>query len=168
MSPALRHDKGEKMLKSHLYPLLALLAPLFLIAACSSGEPAATATPTVTPTAFPTFAFVQYTTVPEVAAAATEAAATAAVSDNEFVLDEEKAGYGLGRWEALECGSCHGETGEGTDDGGPLLEYNADEDAFIDFMRTGGDLGVDHLYPAERLSNSGISNLYHYVRSLGE
>ena len=129
-----------------------------------------TVAPTLTPTAFPTFAFVQPTLVPEVAAAATEVAATAAAAaaNDTFVIDEEKAGFGQARWEALECGSCHGENGEGTDDGGPLLDYKVDEDTFVDFLRTGGEFADDHRYPAERLSNSGISNLYHYVRSLGE
>jgi mono/diheme cytochrome c family protein len=154
------------MISRHLitFSLLTLL----LVTACSGGQSAATATPTITPTAFPTFAFVQPTLAPAVAEAATAVAATAAAGGDSFVLDPEKVERGLSRWEALECGSCHGENGEGTDDGAALVDYAADEAAFIDFLRTGGDLGGDHRFPAERLSNSGISNLYHYVRSLGE
>lgn len=154
------------MSKSHLRPILVLIAPLIFIAACSSGEPAATPTPTITPTAFPTYAFVQYTTVPQVAAAATEVSATE-VADTQFVLDPQKVEYGRGRWDALECGSCHGENGEGTDKGSSLLDYTASEAEFVDFMRTGGSVGNSHRYPAEKLSNSGASNLYQYVRSLG-
>ncbi len=150
----------------HLLLSLFLIV-IVLVAACSPAQTAASPTPTATPTAFPTFAFVQYTTVPEVAAAATEAAATEAAGGG-FQLDAEKAERGQGRWDALECGSCHGDTGEGTDDGGPLTEYTVAEAEFVDFLRTGGDLGNDHRFPAENLSNSGISNLYHYVRSLGE
>ncbi|HLV37329.1 MAG TPA: c-type cytochrome [Spirillospora sp.] len=141
------------------------LLTLLLIAACSPAAPAATATPTVTPTPFPTFAFVQPTLAPQVAAAATAVVATRAAAT--FQLDPVMVERGQGRWEALECGSCHGADGSGTDNGPSLLEYEADEADFVDFLRTGGTLGADHRFPAERLSNSGIANLYHYVRSLG-
>ena len=143
------------------------LMVIALVAACSSAQPAETATPTATPSPFPTFAFVQYTTVPEVAAAATEAAATEAAGGG-FELDPVKVERGEGRWDALECAACHGAAGEGTDDGPPLTDYSANEADFVDFLRTGGGMGNDHRFPAENLSNSGISNLYHFVRSLGE
>lgn len=142
------------------------LFTLLLIAACSPAAPAATATPTFTPTPFPTFAFVQPTLAPQVAAAATSVAATRAAAA-AFQIDPVMAERGQGRWDALECGACHGADGSGTDDGPSLLEYEADEADFVDFLRTGGTLGTEHRFPAERLSNSGIANLYHYVRSLG-
>ncbi len=145
-----------------------LLLALLLPGACSPAEPsapAATVAPTATTTPFPTFAFVQPTLAPNVAAGATAAAATLA-ADSGFVLDMQKAEYGLGRWEFLECGSCHGADGSG-DIGPSLLDYSASEADFADTLRTGGAAGSTHRYPAERLSNSGVSNLYHYVRSLG-
>ena len=153
---------------TRLQQLALCFVSLLVITACSPGEPAVTATPTITPTAFPTFAFIQPTTAPQVAAAATQAAAATATGEASFEIDPEMAERGQGRWEALECGSCHGEAGEGTDDGPSLLDYTADEAGFIDFLRTGGELGNDHRYPAERLSSSGIENLYHYVRTLSE
>ena len=148
----------------HMWAFL-LLATL-LLAACSPAAPDATATPTATPTPFPTFAYIQPTLAPQVAAGATKVAATLA-ADSGFVLNAVKAGYGQGRWEFLECGSCHGADGSGTDNGPSLLAYSASESAFIDTIRTGGAAGSMHRFPAERLSNSGVSNLYHYVRSLG-
>ena len=143
-----------------------LLLATLLLAACSPAAPDATATPTATPTPFPTFAYIQPTLAPQVAAGATEVAATLA-ADSGFVLNAVKAGYGQGRWEFLECGSCHGADGSGTDSGPSLLDYTASEAEFIDTIRTGGTAGSMHRFPAERLSNSGVSNLYHYVRSLG-
>ena len=143
-----------------------LLIAALLLGACSPAAPEATSTPTATPTPFPTFAFIQPTLAPQVAAGATEVAATLA-ADSGFVLDADKVGYGQGRWDFLECGSCHGADGSGTDNGPSLLAYSASESAFIDTIRTGGAAGSMHRFPAERLSNSGVSNLYHYVRSLG-
>ncbi len=143
-----------------------LLIAALLLTACSPAAPEATSTPSATPTPFPTFAFIQPTLAPQVAAGATEVAATLA-ADSGFVLDVDKAGYGQGRWDFLECGSCHGADGSGTDKGPSLLDYTASETEFIDTIRTGGAAGSMHRFPAERLSNSGVSNLYHYVRSLG-
>ena len=116
--------------------------------------------------AFPDFRFHPAHARAQVAAGATEVAATLA-ADSGFVLNADKVGYGQGRWDFLECGSCHGADGSGTDNGPSLLAYSASESAFIDTIRTGGAAGSMHRFPAERLSNSGVSNLYHYVRSLG-
>ncbi len=140
---------------------------LLLIAACSS-QPSAPVTPSITPTTFPTYAFNPPTEAPQVATAAavTAAAATQIAASGEIVLDPERVERGLGRYEALECGACHGADGTGGEDGPALVTYNASQDQFIDFMRTGGTLGESHRYPAERLSPSGIVNLYQYILSL--
>ncbi len=136
-----------------------------LLAACSSQE-GPPAEPTITPTQFPTFAFSQPTEAPQVAtAAAATAAAREAGDSGELVLDPESVERGQGRYVALECGSCHGENAEGGE-APTLIGYAATEADFINFMRTGGELGNDHRFPAERLSNSGIVNLYQYLRSL--
>lgn len=113
------------------------------------------------PTAFPTFAFVQPTEAPSVLTAAANRAASA-----ESTADSEVLARGMDRYVALECGSCHGDDGSGTDEGGSLLDYAASEEVFTDFMRTGGDIGNTHLFPAATLSNNGIVNLYQYVISL--
>lgn len=120
------------------------------------------------PTAFPTFAFSAPTEAPAVATAAAIAATQTAEGANNSDLDPVAVERGLGRYEALECGSCHGAAGEGSDDGPSLLAFDQPQDAFVSFMRSGGDMGDDHRFPTERLSNSGIANLYQYLRSLAQ
>jgi mono/diheme cytochrome c family protein len=143
-----------------------VLIALFVLTACAAGDGGPTATPTETPTPFPTFAFTQPTEAPQVLTAAARAAEE---NDEGEELDPVAVERGLDRYLALECAECHGEGGVGGDEEGTsLLAYDASEDAFIDFMRTGGEMGDDHRFPAEVLSNSGISNLYQYVISLNE
>lgn len=120
-------------------------------------DPTATAAPataaaTRTPTDIPNTA----TAVPTVNTA----------TPTEFVIDPTAVARGSGRYEALECGSCHGANGEGTDKGGSLLTYGANETDFITFMRSGGTVGTSHQYATNRLSESGAENLYQYLLSL--
>lgn len=120
------------------------------------------------PTPFPTFAFTQPTEAPQVMTAAARSATETTEADAGG-LDPVAVERGLGRYEALACASCHGEGGVGgEEEGTSLIGYAAAEDVFIDFMRTGGDMGNDHRFPTEILSNSGIRNLYQYLLSLGE
>lgn len=96
---------------------------------------------------------------------ATAAAATSTIADSSD-LDPVAVERGLGRYQALECGSCHGEAGEGTEDAPSLQTYAADEETFITFIRSGGTLGAEHQYSTNRLSDSGGRNLYQYLVSL--
>jgi mono/diheme cytochrome c family protein len=148
----------------HTAAALAIIS--LLLAACGAQE-SATATPTITPTLFPTFAYVERTLPPPVAtaAAATAAAATESAGREQIVLDPERVERGRDRYVALECGACHGDNGEGGD-AVSLVGYAESEADFIDFMRSGGGMGNDHRFPTERLSNTGIGNLYQYLRSL--
>jgi mono/diheme cytochrome c family protein len=81
-------------------------------------------------------------------------------------LDPEKVSLGKGRYEALDCGSCHGGDAKGTDKGKALVPNKLTEDQFIDFLRTGGNVGNTHLYSTNRLSDAGGKNLYVYILSL--
>jgi mono/diheme cytochrome c family protein len=141
-----------------------------LIASCSpqAAGPTATPTETATPFVFPTYAFNPPTEAPQIAtaAAATAAARAAAAAAAAVALDPVAVERGKGRWEVLECGSCHGANGEGTDDGPALAGVELEEEAFINYLRTGGTLGNDHLYATNRLSEGGIRNLYQYILSL--
>jgi mono/diheme cytochrome c family protein len=151
--------------KSKYIVILIGLMAMALAGSCSSA-PAPTETgrlSTLTP--IPTFQFVQRTAAPPIATlAATVIAAGSDAASTE--LDPEKVARGKDRYEALECGSCHGENGEGTDDGSALTESSLDEEAFISFLRSGGTVGSSHQYFTNRLSDSGSRNLYAYIRSL--
>lgn len=150
-------------------PKLCLFIALLLVcgAACSPQAAAPTNTPAATATqfVFPTYAFNPPTEAPQVATAAAMTAAANEAS-NAVELDPVAVERGKGRWDVLECASCHGESGEGTDDGPSLVENPPSEEEFIDFLRTGGTIGNDHLYATDRLSAGGITNLYQFVLSL--
>jgi len=119
----------------------------------------ASATPAII---VPTFSFTQPTAPPQVATAAV----TREISASGSAFNPEAVERGRGRYEALECATCHGANGEGGEFAGQLIGYNADEDDFITFMRSGGELGTEHQFATNRLSASGATNLYQYLRSL--
>lgn len=151
---------------------IGLVAAALLLAACAS-QPTATPRPTNTP--LPVFQAVDPTEPPALAtAAAARAAATEAVAAEAVALDPTAVARGQGRWEALECASCHGENGEGGageidgTEAPALIDMELSEDEFIDWLRSGGTLGNDHLYSTDRLSDSGSRNLYQFVLSLGQ
>lgn len=135
---------------------------LLALTACSS---AATPTASDRPTVIPTYQFNVPTEPPQLA---TVAAVTAAAGRGASELDPEKVSRGRDRYVALECGACHGENGEGTDQGSALTEFAMSEADFISFMRSGGSLGAEHQYSTNRLSDSGGKNLYQYLLSLSE
>lgn len=150
-----------------------------------AGNPAATAIPTSTPIptygiALPTSMLVVSTSAPTAEAteaveataeATTEATAeaTAAAVASSGGLDATLVERGKGRYEALDCASCHGSDGSGTDDGVSLIASTQTEAEYIAFMRSGGALGTAHQYPANRLSDTEpkrCTNIYcHYART---
>jgi mono/diheme cytochrome c family protein len=133
------------------------LLMVFILAACGTPTPDVPREPTLTP--FPTFEFVAPTNPP--AFNVTTAAQDATTGDPELIE------RGRGRYETLECGACHGENGEGTDEGGSLLAFAMNETDFISFMRSGGTIGSSHQYSTDRLSERGSQSLYQYLISLG-
>lgn len=148
--------------------LVQLLVALAL-SACGAGADQANAPPTDAPptsTPFPTFAFVEPTKPPVFDATARETPAPETGDDQALVLDPKLVDRGRGRYEALACGSCHGENGEGVDGDKSLLDFALSEDDFITFVRSGGELGTSHQFSTDRLSNSGSRNLYQYLLSI--
>ena len=117
-----------------------------------------------TQTLFPTYQFVAPTEAPQMATLA--AATSAASTSNQTVLDPEKVARGKDRYTALQCDTCHGANGEGTDKGSALTALTLSEDDFISFMRSGGTVGSSHQYNTNKLSQNGGSNLYQYLLSL--
>lgn len=141
---------------------LVLLGTLAFVLTACGGQNGATVVPTFTP--IPTFSFQQPTAAPAVATAA--AATLTAAAGQVAALDPVAVERGRERYEALGCGVCHGANGEGTDDGSAMTLYEGDETSFIAFMRSGGELGAEHQYATNRLSDSGGRNLYQYLLSL--
>ncbi len=140
--------------------LLVILAATMLVVSACSNAPATPPPPTRT--TIPTFAYVSPTPVAQVATAvATQGSANA----TEEAADPAAIEAGLGRYTALECGSCHGENGAGGD-APTLVGLALSQDDFITYMRNGGPLGTAHQYQSNRLSDRGAVNLYIYLKSL--
>ncbi len=139
------------------YILLSLLA--LLLSACR----AAPTQSAPTPTAFPTFNYV----VPTVAPVVLTVVSQAATASSTAAPDPAKIDLGKGRYVALECGSCHGDAGQGTPKGSALAGTKLSQADFITYLRSGGKVGNSHLYSTNRLSETGAENLYLYVLSLG-
>ncbi len=64
------------------------------------------------------------------------------------------------------CVECHGEGASGTDQASSLVGLTLDEDEFEDLIRTGGELGPDHLFGSTKVSPDGLSSVYAYLTSL--
>lgn len=141
--------------------LLLCMMSLWLVGCGGGASNAPTPLPTSTP--IPTFQYVAPTVDP---ALATAAAARQGGTEEAGALDPVIVQRGRDAYVRLECGSCHGENGEGTEAGSALAGTTLSEDDFITYLRTGGDVGNDHLFASNRLSDSGGRNLYAYVLSL--
>ncbi len=90
--------------------LLITMAVMTLSACSGADQPAATATdapPTATP--FPTFAYVEPTKATIFEQTDEDAAAPTADESDAVELDPKLVERGRGRYEALECGNCHGD-----------------------------------------------------------
>lgn len=140
-----------------------------MLSACGAGANRATTMPTEAPpttTPFPTFAFVEPTKPPAFDSKTQETPPPEPDSGGDIVLDPKLVDRGRGRYEALACGSCHGDEGEGLDSSKSLLDFALSENDFVTFMRSGGALGASHQFSTDRLSNSGSRNLYQYLVSV--
>lgn len=58
--------------------------------------------------------------------------------------------------------------GEGGADGNSLLDFVPSEAGFVTFMRSGGRLGQDHQYSANRFSDSGSRSLCQCLVSMAQ
>lgn len=152
--------------KFYVSRLVGLLLSLMLVLSACGGNDEPTGEPEPTATPLPVFEYVEPTIPPvfEQIGESTEEA----TSDDTVTLDPKLVERGLGRYEALECGTCHGTTGEGTDDGSALTAFAMPEESFVTFMRSGGEIGTSHQYSTDRLSKNGAANLYQYLVSLAQ
>ncbi|MCY4092375.1 MAG: cytochrome c [Caldilineaceae bacterium] len=64
------------------------------------------------------------------------------------------------------CAECHGEDAAGTDQASSLVGLSLSEDDFEDLIRTGGELGPEHLFGSTKVSPDGLSAVFAYLTSL--
>lgn len=64
------------------------------------------------------------------------------------------------------CAECHGEGAAGTDQASSLVGLSLSENDFEDLIRTGGELGPDHLFGSTKVSPDGLSAVFAYLTSL--
>lgn len=161
------HTRTPSSTAVRALPLLAALLFAAVLSACGAGGATRTSLPTRTP--IPTYEYIPPTEAPQIQTAVAATAVAAAAQQTTLVLNAELVERGRGRYEALECGSCHGAKGEGVaGKGSAIVPTTLTEGEFITFMRSGGNLGNDHLYSTNRLSTTGGTNLYLYLVSLGQ
>jgi mono/diheme cytochrome c family protein len=158
----------RKLIFSKISLLICMIIASIAFAACAgsqNGSSASTAIPT--PTIIPTYNFVQPTEAPQIVTRSAETAtAEAGLATAVTSLDPDKVAKGRDRYTALQCNTCHGDNGEGTDKGKALTTFAMSQDDFISFMRSGGSMGSAHQYATNKLSDSGGKNLYEYLKSL--
>lgn len=63
------------------------------------------------------------------------------------------------------CAECHGSAGEGGSAAG-LAGLTLEFDALEDLLRTGGEVGPEHLFGTRRVSENGMVGLHGYLTSL--
>ena len=81
--------------------------------------------------------------------------------------DEEEPDIAAGEFVyGNRCAECHGEGAAGTEQATSLVGLTLSEDAFEDLIRTGGELGPDHLFGSTKISPDGLSAVYAYLTSL--
>ena len=81
--------------------------------------------------------------------------------------DEEEPDIAAGEFVyGNRCAECHGEGAAGTEQATSLVGLTLSEDEFEDLIRTGGELGPDHLFGSTKISPDGLSAVYAYLTSL--
>lgn len=83
-------------------------------------------------------------------------------------VEEEGPDLALGeRVYGNNCADCHGAAAEGTPDKGSALAGLSQPYAeFEDLIRTGGDLGPEHLFGTRAVSVNGLEAMHAYLQSL--
>lgn len=63
------------------------------------------------------------------------------------------------------CAECHGAQGEG-DSASAVAGLTMEKADFVDLLRTGGDLGPDHLFGTRAVSENGLNAMFAYLQTL--
>jgi len=95
---------------------------------------------------------------------------TAVLTETEAAVSEDEPDrtpdLALGeRVYANRCAECHGAQAEG-DSAVAIAGLGMTEGEFIDLIRTGGELGPDHLFGTRAVSENGLTAMYAYLQSL--
>ncbi|MDE0312161.1 MAG: cytochrome c [Caldilineaceae bacterium] len=94
-----------------------------------------------------------------------EASAADKQADEEEAAEEPDIAMGEFAY-GNRCAECHGEGAAGTDQGSSLVGLAMSEVEFEDLIRTGGELGPDHLFGSTKISPDGLRAVYAYLTSL--
>ena len=152
---------------SRLVPALAVLLILLTLAAgCGPGDELtdpggeAAADSEAVPT-MPAARFDQPTPVTDLE----EASEADKQADEEEAAEEPDLAMGEFVY-GNRCAECHGDGATGTDQASTLVGLTLSEDEFEDLIRTGGELGPDHLFGSTKISPDGLKAVYAYLTSL--
>lgn len=91
---------------------------------------------------------------------------TAVLTETEAVAPENGPDLALGeRVYTNRCAECHGAVAEGGS-ASAVAGLTMAENEFVDLIRTGGELGPDHLFGTRAVSENGLKAMYAYLQSL--
>lgn len=101
------------------------------------------------------------TTATETPSAAT---ATPAATGGELTAQQAR---GQELYTTRKCGQCHGANAEGVPDkGSAVAGTTLSLEAFTDLIRTGGEIGPDHLFGPMTISPSGVTAIHAWLQAL--
>ena len=66
------------------------------------------------------------------------------------------------------CAQCHGEDLQGTAEGQALTSFDMPADEFTVLLRTGGEMGNQHLFSTIKVSETGIEAIFAYLNSIAD
>lgn len=94
------------------------------------------------------------------------AAAEDASTDESAAVDDELLTRGENAYNR-HCTECHGADGTGVEgEGDSLVGISLSESELSTLLRTGGDLGPEHLFGPQKISPGSLEALYVYLQAL--
>lgn len=170
--------KRNTVIKQHIAVAICVGMALAVLAGCGGGgrnsTPAAEATARVVPT-MPAAQFAAPTTMIR-SSSDDEVTGTETMTDTEDIeaeatpepaAQDEDLARGATIYANRECAECHGAEGEGVEGEGSAIAGTALTEAeFTDLLRTGGEIGPDHLYGPNAISPGGMTALHAWLQSL--
>lgn len=157
----------NRITKLHLAFVILLL---LLVAACGSRPPASEGSEEVTTSSGSSRSSSAVEAMPTASfkSVGEQSNITTTTDVETEAVEEEGPDLALGeRVYGNNCADCHGAAAEGTPDKGSALAGLAQPyDQFEDLIRTGGDLGPEHLFGTRAVSANGLEAMHAYLQSL--